>query len=220
MANNLLSLIGKDFRCLWSEKSNALMLLTLLCMSAAFAAFEGPSSILLTMMAISGFIQNLFMLDEKYRVDKFFASLPIRRRDIVLARYGAIIPPALLYFAIAYLANALIILFGKPGGRMIPLSYCALGFAVLATYTSLTMPFYFRSGISRAKAATMFLMFAPLMGAWVIFRLFRRGSILLIKSVSLFPLDIVYVLLAIGMAILICGASLFASMAWYSKRDL
>lgn len=221
-----MKLIRKDFRSLWSEKIAASLFVALLAMSAIMASSLSFSSLLLVFFTTSVYILNVFALEEKFRTERFFASLPVRRGDIVLARYGGVMAIAGAYFAVAYFANAVSILAGKPEARPIPLGYCATVLAILAFFTSFTLPFYFRLGLARARTITTLLVVVPMTWGGLLIGLgSRRGSLSVMNTVSAvmnspFPRDLPHSLLMMGAAIILWGVSIPVAVALYSRRDL
>jgi ABC-2 type transport system permease protein len=226
MGNNVLNLIWKDFRALWSEKMSAFMFVGLFAISAIFASSPSFSSLVFVFVTASTYILNVFALEEKFRTERFFASLPVRRRDIVLARYGGVMAIAAAYFAMAYLVNVAFILAGKPGARPIPLGYFATVFAILAFFTSFSLPFYFKLGVAKAKTVTTVLVIVPMtVGVLLIVLRPSGGSLPMMKAISAvmsapFPPDLSRALLTIGAAILLLGVSIPVAAVLYSRRDL
>jgi len=225
MASNIVNLIRKDFCALWSEKTMGLTFVGLLVMCAIFASSLTFSSLMFVFLIASSYTLNVFSLEEKFRTERFFASLPVRRRDIVLARYGEIWAIAGAYFVVAYLANAVSILVGKTEVRPIPLGYCATVLVILAFTTSFTFPFYFKLGPAKAKAVTTPLL-ASVMAMAVAIMAMRPsgGSHQVMKAVSAvrnspFPRDLPHTLLLMGAAILLWGVSIPVAVALYSRRD-
>jgi len=225
MANNVLNLIRKDFIALWSEKTTGFLFAALLAISALFASYLTFSSLVFLLLVASTHTLNVFNLDEKFRTERFFASLPVRRRDIVLARYGELLAIAGAYFVMAYLANTASILAGKTEAQ-IPLGYCASVLVVLAFMSSFTYPFFFKRGLSKAKSVTTILLaifMAP--ASTMIFMRPGDGSNQTAKAFlaamnSPFPRDLLHTLLLIGIAILLWGVSIPVAVALYSRRDL
>lgn len=225
MANNIVSLIRKDFGALWSEKTTGRMFVALLAMSAIFASSRNFSSLLFVLLTASTYILNVFNLEEKFRTERFFASLPVRRREIVLARYGGVLAIAGAYFALAYLANAVAILAGKTGARPISLGYCASVLVILAVITSFTFPLYFRFGVAKAKTITTLALSVVMGLSTLILFVPNGGSNRVMKAISAvlsspFPRDLPYALLMIGVAILLWGVSIPLAVTLYSRKDL
>ncbi len=232
MASNIVNLIWKDFYALWSEKMMGLTFIALLLISAFFASYLNFSSLVFVLITASSYILNMFSLEEKFRTERFFASLPVRRSDIVLARYGGVLAIAGAYFVMAYLANAVYIFAGKnefadkTDVRPIPLGYCATVLVILAIITSFTFPFYFKFGLAKAKTITtlLFSVFMGLTGV-LMFMPPSGGPNRVMKAISAvltspFPHDLMHALLLICVAILLLGVSISAAVALYSRKDL
>ncbi len=226
MANNILSLILKDLCALWSERMMGLMFVCLLAIGAVFASYQDFPSLLFVFMTVSVYIMNVFSLEEKFRTERFMASLPVRRRDIVLARYGGILAIAAVYFVVAYLANVISILIGRPGVRLIPLGYCSTVILILGFTASFTFPFYFKFGMTKAKTVTNLLV-TVLMALGVVVMTLRQGggSNQARRTISAFlnspfPRDLPHTLLLMCVAILLLGVSIPVAVALYSRKDL
>lgn len=224
MANNIMFLIRRDFCALWSEKTMGVMFVALLVFTACFASLINFASLLFLLMTAYTYIQNVFSLDEKYRTELFFASLPVRRVEIVIARYCGVLAIAVVYFALAYFVNACSILGGK-AERVIPLGYCATVLMILSVITSLTFPFYFKFGFARAKNVISFILGGTVMAGTMITMHMSEGSngMLNVFSKALtfpFPQDFLHALFLIGVAIFLLGVSIIVTVALYSRRDL
>jgi ABC-2 type transport system permease protein len=225
MVTNILNLIRKDLCALWSEKTMGLMFFALLAISAAFASYLNLSSLAFVLLTVSSYILNVFTLEEKFRTEKFFASLPVRRRDIVIARYGGILAIAGVYFVVAYITNAFAILSGRTEVRPIPLGYCATVLVIMAFLASFTFPFYFKLGIAKSKTITSLLL-AGFMGLGGTLMALNpaRGSQRLMKGISAvlsspFPHDLPHTLLLMGVAIMLFAVSIPVAVTLYSRRD-
>lgn len=115
------------------------------------------------------------VLDDKYRVDAMFCSLPVRRSEVVLARYLAsfalILLGLLLYLA---LGNALGALFSGYTARALPSVSLAgvLIFLILTIgLTLLFLPLYFGLGLGRAALAFPVALAVTVAVLWALFRL-------------------------------------------------
>ena len=208
MANNIVNLIRKDFGAMWSERRMGLVFVVLLVMSAIWATYL-----------------NFASLEEKSRTERFFASLPVLRRDIVLARYGGVFIIAAIYFLMACLAGAVSNFAGKTDMQPITPGYCATVLVVLAFVTSLTFPFYFKYGLARAKAITTLLLGVFMALTIPIIANLGGGSSKVLNSFltilhSPFPRDLFNTLLLIGIAIILWSVSIPVTVAVYSKKDL
>ncbi len=226
MANNILNLIRKDFCALRSEKPMGPMFVILLVISGIFASYLSLASLVFVLLTASSYILNVFSLEEKFRTERFFASLPVRRRDIVFARYGEIFIIFGAYVIIAYPANAVSIAIGKIETRIIPLGYCAAVLLILAFMTSFTFPIYFKLGLAKAKTVTNLILglFMAVAFAMITMR-WGEGSYRAPKSISAFmnspfPHDLPFTLLLITIAILLWGISIPTAVALYSRKEL
>jgi hypothetical protein len=190
-------------------------------------------------MTASYYTVNVFSLDEKFRTERFFASLPVRRKDIVLARYAGVMAIAGAYFVVAYLVNAVSILlvplyggaqiylkvFGKTEVQTIPLGYCATVLVLVAIIPALTFPLYFKLGLAKAKTITTLLLAIFMALITLIILLPSGGSHRVMKVIPAvmtapFPRDLLFILLLIAAAILLWGVSIPVAVALYSRKDL
>lgn len=224
MANNIMFLIRREFYALWSEKTMGVMFVALLVFTACFASLINFASLLFLLMTVYYYIQNVFSLDEKYRTELFFASLPVRRGEIVIARYGGVMVIAVVYFTLVYFVNACSMLGGK-AEKIIPLGYCATALMILSVITSLTFPIYFKFGLARAKNVISFILGGTVMAGTMITMHMSEGpnGMLNVFSKALIfpsPQDFLHALFLIGIAILLLGVSILVSVALYSRRDL
>lgn len=225
MTNNIVNLIRKDYRALLSEKLAGIMLIILLVISSVSASQVNFLGLFLVFITVNSYIPNIFGLEEKYRTEKFFISLPVRRSEIVLARYGEVIVIAGAYIVLAYLANSVLKMFSETDVRSIPAGYWATAIMIVSFVASLIVPFYFKFGRSRAKTLTVLLM--VLTGFALSFFVSlgarsgaagRRTTLALLKSP--FPNDAHSSLFLMGIAILFLVISIPISVGVYSKKDL
>jgi ABC-type transport system involved in multi-copper enzyme maturation permease subunit len=219
--SNILSLIKKDFCALMSEKIMGIMFIILLLMSAMLASLVNFSSLIFLFLVIYAYIQNLFSLDEKYRTEKYYASLPVRRNEMVFARYGGVAAIPAIYLIIAYLANRGFIFFHLKEAQPLPAGYIVLVFLILAFLTSFTLPFYFRFGISKAKGVSviLFMVIGALMS--IMFSLARiRGTGISNQVGFIFYQEIITSVMLFGCAVLLLAISVPLTLALYSRKDL
>jgi ABC-type transport system involved in multi-copper enzyme maturation permease subunit len=153
MRNRVMSLMARDFRVMRSERAFALSFFGLLTFSVLLASFSPLfSGLLITVVLVTTYTLNTFSLDEKYHTERFTASLPVRRRDIVLARYAAGLILTAFVLALASAANALLTILGHPASRPIPFGYMAVLVAIICGFCAVSLPFCFRLGYSKARA--------------------------------------------------------------------
>ncbi len=227
MANRIAALMGKDFRSLLNERMTAGMFLLLLVLSAFMAPSLSFTGLGLAFYAVSIFILFTFSLEEKFRTARFFASLPVRRRDVVAARYGSVIAMTLVFIALALIMDVILIAAGNPNARPIPLGYCAMALALVSFFTSFSLPFYFKFGMAeKARIVTILIIVIPVTLGGAAMGVGNAGvSAPFVKTVQEFtanpyPRDIPASLILIGAAILLWVVSFPVSVRLYAGRDL
>jgi ABC-type transport system involved in multi-copper enzyme maturation permease subunit len=164
MRNPMANLIVKDFRAAWSEKTVAVTSIFLVVMSALITTSPCVASSIASSFMLSMCMLNIFSIEEKYRTERFFASLAVRRRDIVFARYGNLAIIVAVYCVLAVVANHAEILAGNPAAHPVSLGYFALTVSLIAFYSAISFPFYFKLGVLKARAVTILLMIVPMTG--------------------------------------------------------
>jgi hypothetical protein len=152
----MLKLCAKDFvACRW-------WWLLVIAVFLLYWTFPFRSSLALMLGAVvltSGWIAVALTLEDRYRTEAFYCSLPLRRSTIVLGRYvlAGILAPAggILVFLYAHLLNS-VTLFGPTKIALAPfLTVEGVTTFVLfmAVLVSLYLPFYFRYGLGRGTLA-------------------------------------------------------------------
>ncbi|MBN1903637.1 MAG: ABC-2 transporter permease [Deltaproteobacteria bacterium] len=165
MAGNIINLILKDFYILWRENRIGLILMIIsTVISAFFAPIAGSIWLFFMFLNVCAIIMSLFNLEEKYRTEAFFASLPVSRREIVLSRYGAVIVIFLIYAVVTYLLDiSNVIHADKSKAMSIPVGYYISVFFSLAILSSVTLPLYFKLGYTKAKGIEIFFIFLAIL---------------------------------------------------------
>lgn len=224
MIGNIINLVRRDLYILMSVKMTGFMVLFFLIMSVVTVSSLNPLSMLFLYLFILSFIVNVFQLEEIYRTEIFYASLPVRRSDIVVARYiGAALITG-IYILVIYCTNALMLCLNIRDVQPIPASYCVNVLLILALTTSITYPLYFRFGFTRAKAALMMLIMAAGVALGI-----RAGALIKNKGTgvveallvgSIYPQGIITTLILIGAAVILMGVTIPVTLALYSKKDL
>lgn len=217
MTGNIANLIRKDFYAQWCEKySGPYVLISLLLLSPSAPAMKFFTLIFI-FLVIHIYNNNAFRLEEKYRTERFYASLPVRRKDIVLARYLGVVVLVAFHLALAYASNFIYKLAGLQKFQITP-GYFAVTLIIVSLLTSLSFPFYFKYGVSKA---TTFLTVTVLVVSYGI--IFAVGEIpdlaLKLRTFSLTDTFSTSLLLT-GIAVLLFIASIKISTTIYSKRDL
>lgn len=217
MTGNIINLIRRDFYTLWAEKGiGVAVFIPLIVVSPVAPAWKFFTLIFLPIL-IQLYSNNTFMLEEKYRAVRFFASLPVRRRDIVLSRYLGVIVLVAFHLVLAYSCNLAFKLSGMLKFQLPP-GYFALIFIIVSLLTSLSFPFYFKFGAAKAMTGLSI----GLMGAFyaVMFAVGKNPELAVkIRNIS-FADSFITSLLLTGIAILLFVVSIKISTSIYTKRDL
>lgn len=217
MADNVINLIRRDFYALWTETQGGPIWYILFIIGSLGAPLFELFSMLYLLLLIPMYGMNIFSLDEKYRTERFFASLPVRRSNIVLARYLEVVVIVALHLALAYACNLVIKLAGVQRFQITP-GYCAVALIIASLWISFSFPCYFKSGITKALKSLILLPIWAFPGI-LIAALIIQG---LSKKIANFSFTVPFTtsLLLTGIAILLFVVSLKISTAIYSKRDL
>lgn len=226
MTSNIVSLIRKDFYSLLSEKMLGYMpVVYCLIVSSLFASTASYFSLFIMFVTVTSYIQNVSNLEEKYQTEKAFASLPVRRSEIVFARYSGVMVITCIYIVMAYLTNGVLIFLTKGKTPPIPIGYFASVILIVSLTTSITIPFNFKYGFSKAKTIII-IIYLVLISPLLIESLeIYGGSHSYIETVlaafkSPFPNSMVTILLFTCISIMLLGVSICLSVATYSKKDL
>jgi hypothetical protein len=217
MASNIISLIRKDFYALWTEKGVGSIIYTLLVIGSLCTPALKLINMLYLLILIPMYIINSFTLDEKYRTGLFFASMPVRRIDIVLSRYLGILIIMLIHLALGYASNLIFKLTGISRFSLLP-GYYAVALIFSSIIASIYLPFYFRYGITKA----MNIISSAFIGLFygIMFVLFEKQGLL--KEIIDFTFTNVFTtsLLLICVSILLFVISIRISSTIYLKRDI
>jgi ABC-2 type transport system permease protein len=138
-----------------TEKSQFPMYLSLIAIVMLFG-FMGSS---VTVLCITGawfvalMVSNIFVIQEKNNLNRFYGSVSVRLKDIVLGRY--------IFVFLNYLSSfaAIIVIytvFSSFQNKALPLSDVMLGLSLsllaFSLITGIQMPLFFKMGYTKAKA--------------------------------------------------------------------
>jgi len=229
MTGNIINLVRRDLYILMSVKTAGFTFLLFLILSVVTVSSLNPLSLFFLYLFIYIYIQNVFQLEETFRTEIFYASLPVRRRDIVIARYICVAIITIIYILSIYCTNALMLFLNIKDVQPIPVTYCVNVLLTLAITTSITYPLYFRLGITRAKAASNMLIgvVTAVAGAALGIRaafLWTKSKGLGVVSAflagSIYPQSIITTMVLIGVAVILLGVTIPVTLALYYKKDL
>jgi len=161
---------------------------------------------------------SILIIDDKYRVEPFFISLPLRRRKVVYARYlssGFIILLGLvLYFFTSFLLDLFIPIDMVDFRPLISPAGTAFFLILAGLLTLIFLPMYFRLGLGKA------LLFFPavIMAGTGFFWILLPGVNKLEKLYNAFgvPLTIFIAVLVLSSLVF---ASIIISIRFYSRRE-
>lgn len=194
---------------------------------AAVMAGRAPTGVLLALIPVLSYINATFLFEGRSHADRFTASLPVTRSEIVLARYlGSVIVGALSVALLAVLCWGLAL---ASHHRFVPLSWGAAalfgGVAGLTIAFSLASSFAlgYAGGRAVRSVATMLLVVVP------IFIAVNAGSVSLAQPMAtsfawlarlpdLLPAAALRATVAAGLLLLV--GSLPVAVASFARREL
>jgi ABC-2 type transport system permease protein len=222
MTGNIINLVRRDFYALMSEKVAGFSFLLVFMISVVTTSRLSYWTLFFLFMIFFSYIQNVFQMEEKYRTESFYASLPVRRCGIVMARYAGVAFIAGIYILVVYIANALMLYLNVKNVQPIPASYCVNVLLTLALTTSITYPFYFRFGITKAKAVSMIIIMAGALATGTCAAMSKSNGAAMLTAQSGFflPNGIITTIILIAAAVLLLGVTIPLTLTLYAKKDL
>jgi ABC-type transport system involved in multi-copper enzyme maturation permease subunit len=193
----------------------ALLLVLVAPVISPWPAFGiGAAAIVMSLLA-----SNPFSADERGHLDTLYATLPISRRSIVVARYLALV---LLYVAVALLATVAVIVVTISQGKIVDfVSLGAVNGASLLVFTialAVQLPFFFSVGFTRARLMTFIPVVVVVGGAAIASQTGMLEHTDVVSEIGR-HLDILWVSTPIVAAIAL-AASIAISSARYGRRAL
>ncbi|MDC9721451.1 MAG: ABC-2 transporter permease [Urechidicola sp.] len=231
----LLQLLLKDFRSNWLYQLFSLAILFSISTLFIYLLLEENGSadpeLLIYFMAVilsSSIVSLLFMvMDELHHTDKFFASLPVTRNQIVLAKYGT----SFIQILLALIVHFLGALFGAYLGGNInypeleiiynPILWLST-LIVLLFFKSYAYPIYFKFGLSKGLVIQVIIQL-------VIFMIFVAIMVNYNKFWHSFQEDISWVLnqnkwklliVVLAFFLLIMKGSIVLSIKVFKNKDI
>jgi hypothetical protein len=247
MRSPLPALMLKDALVLGHEKRTIITWAILLLMSPLFTAAGNPFfALLFCVLPILTWGNLMFGYDEKHGGDRFLASLPVTRTQIVIARYCGAVAAALVTLGLMCALNPLAALaqrglegpvvsaFARIGvsqttaTRFVPPVtgfFVALYLGFFAVYVGLLYPLCYKMGLVKSRNVTIILMFLPGIAGGMLIGMDRidpgtRGAV---ASLSAFfdasvPVAAMAAIVA-GCAAVLAGSALL-SIRFLRARDL
>jgi hypothetical protein len=226
LRSQIANLMRKDFRVLRSEKGMSLTFFAGLALSALITATFTVYGLFIAFYFVSMYVQFAFSFDEKYNTERFFASLAVKRRSMVIARYLDGLVAAAAYLALSCLVNAGELLLRNPAVGPMPFGYVSLFLAVVALFSAISFPLYFKLGIVRARVITLFFLALPmvvgggLVGMSSLTGYARSLANALSTRSGFFSLPLPLCLLIAAGALTLWAASIPLAVHFYESRDL
>ena len=150
----------KGFRAFW-------IYLFFLLFAVPVSQSNPPFAALFALFPVLLYVSYIFSSDQRYNVERFFASLPVRRRDIVFSRYAAIFLGQVGILTFIYLAGAILAALGVPRFKPLSLNLAAFSAAVFCVAFGIALVLYFALGDLKARISMMILVMVPsLLGSW------------------------------------------------------
>lgn len=193
----------------------ALFLVLVAPIAAPWPAFAiGAAAIVMSLLA-----SNPFAADERGRLDTLYATLPITRRGIVVARYLALM---VLYVLVALLGTAAAIVVLVKEGKALDLQMLAavnvVSLLIFALALAVQLPFFFSLGFTRARLMTFIPAALVVGGAALASQLGLLNQTDLVKDVSR-NLNSLWISAPLVVAAVV-AASIVVSAVRYGRRSL
>lgn len=219
--SRIAKLVAADYLTLRHERMFVFLFVLMTALSAIISGRSPWFLLLFGLFPVMNFIGYTFAFDSQ-GADRLFASLPVRRRDIVRARYLGAGVVVLSLVTASYLLNALLSLLAPKAVLRIPGSFFAYFALLFALVAGIMLPVYFRVGVVKARAALMLVYVAPAVLAGIFLRL---GGGVLGPAPStagnfLPPLPPPLLVFLPLLALLLLALSLRLSRRYYQAREL
>ncbi len=220
--NKTLSFVKLDFLALKPYRRSLFYLVGLgLVLGVAFKSVSTLSSMF--MVGLLLVMTYPFAIAEKNSTDKLYATLSLKRKNVVIGRYVFVMLAVLAGMLIVLCESVLISVFFRLEMAVNELLFtlCVLGFIISAT-VSIQYPLFFKLGYTKAKVFT----YLPLILAAVLVGVLPSIS----KSVSDFDWDTFLTTLShtpllmygapVAVSLALLAVSCAISCGLYEKRDL
>jgi ABC-2 type transport system permease protein len=168
----MLQLIIKDFRANWLYQLFSLAILFCISLLFIYNMIEENGSAdpelviyFVVVLLSSSAVSLVFMIiDELYKLDELFISLPVTKNQIILAKYTTSIVQLLLALVVHFLGVQVVIYFhGGLGNSELEIIYNPIVwisiFMILLLFKSYSFPLYFKFGLIKGVAIHSLLQF-------------------------------------------------------------
>lgn len=162
--------------------------------------------------------------DDKNKADVMLNSLPLKRYNIVLAKYLSIFVYIAIGTIVYYVTTTLVYLTGLPV-KTSPISLEGLAGTVLSIIflNSIYYPFYFKLGYVKSRFVSLILFFSVFFGLTnALTYIYANRDVAWVKSIEKYlqpKSDIEIMAIISGFVLVIWAASFLLSLKAYQNRD-
>ena len=224
MNKKMFAVMACEFRILYSDRLLFASSLIIFIIGVFISKTGSTVALALSLYGIMSISMNIFAIIEKHNSERYITSLPIKRGEIVVAKYINILLISFVYFILVYVIDILRVKLTDKQS-FIPSSFFVIFFFCILIYVAISFPFCLRFGFGKARFLMMIVLVAPLFLQGVIIGLSSNldssansamiGNLLNTGSISLLT---VVILITSGMIIFITSIPL--SIFFYKSRDL
>lgn len=222
--NTIFRFVCLDFRTIKPfRKSIYILILTPIVIGIALKSTSVLAGIF--MMEFTIIMSYPFSIGEKNGLDVFYATLPLRRRSVVIGRYAFALIMEIVGVISVFLISILMSIIFKDINtdiQEILFSLCVL-FVIFAAVISLQYPLFFKLGYNRARIAA----YIPLLAIFllVMFVVNIQGKSASSSNPNTFGTALSakpYLIgaLLVGTGVLLFALSCALACAWYEKREI
>ncbi len=225
MNKKMFAVMACEFRILYSDRLLFASSLIIFIIGVFISKTGSTVALALSLYGIMSISMNIFAIIEKHNSERYITSLPIKRGEIVVAKYINILLISFVYFILVYVIDILRVKLTDKQS-FIPSSFFVIFFFCILIYVAISFPFCFRYGFGRARFLMMIVLVAPLFLQGVIMgfsssNLNSSADSVLIGSLSNMSSISLHVATAfISSSIIIFILSIPLSILFYKKRDL
>ncbi|MCL2854042.1 MAG: ABC-2 transporter permease [Defluviitaleaceae bacterium] len=153
-------------------------------------------------------------------LDRFYVTLSLSRKDVLLGRYTFVSIAMLTIIAFYFAVGGFLMLFTDRVTGLSHLPMLVSVYFLANLITSITLPFLFGLGFKRARPITHFLPLKTILLIMLIERQLANGLVYSVVQILGSVSGGLVALIVIVTSLMIFGASMLISMALYKKREL
>lgn len=217
----MVNLIKKDFTILGFLVFRELLYIP--AIGFAFYKFGGLAYLMAIFFYTYAVLMDTFNKDDKNDSEKIINCLPVKKADIIKAKYSLILIFILIGNVVFFILNYILGMLPVPYEQIqvsIPLMLMATLYIVV--FNSICFPAFFKLGKNRAKQLDFVLFFMTFFGLPIIkkqiadpnFSIFEKG-IGVILSMS----QVAFSILTILLTLIVLSISAFISLKLYTNRE-